>query len=219
MFPTQTPSGPIYRLGRNPDPWAPPDWSRAQPDGTFGNRFDDPTGYYRVLYASSQRLSCFLETLARFRPDLTLLAELQAIEGEDDFFPLTQIPRAWCDVRVLGTGTSHGDYADIYAAQWLGHLRNVLSAECLKLGLTDLDLAVLQQGQPRRLTQRASLEIYKTGLSGIYYRSRYGHDLENWAIFEPFDLQITTGYEAISPRDPDLLRACAILGVEIEPIT
>jgi hypothetical protein len=80
-------------------------------------------------------------------------------------------------VRVLGTGTSHGDYADIYAAQWLGHLRNVLSAECLKLGLTDL--AVLQQGQPRRLTQRASLEIYKTGLSGIYYRSRYGHDLEN----------------------------------------
>ncbi len=73
MFETRTAGGPIYRLGRYPDAWAPPDWSRAQPDGTFGNRFDDPTAYYRVLYASSQRLSCFLETLGRFRPDLTLL--------------------------------------------------------------------------------------------------------------------------------------------------
>ncbi|HEV2396254.1 MAG TPA: hypothetical protein VGS27_04900, partial [Candidatus Sulfotelmatobacter sp.] len=47
------------------------DWSRANSDGTFGNRFDDPEGYYRVLYAASQKLSCFLETLARFRPDLS----------------------------------------------------------------------------------------------------------------------------------------------------
>ena len=169
MLETRTPSGPIYRLGRYPDPWAPPAWPRAQPDGTFGNRFDDPTGYYRVLYASSQRLSCFFETLARFRPDLTLLAELREIEGEDDFFPLTQIPKAWCKARVMGSGKSHGSYADIFAAQWIGHLRSELSTECLKLGIPDLDVAVLQQGQPRRLTQFASLEIYKTTrLSGIY---------------------------------------------------
>jgi hypothetical protein len=217
MFETQSPPGPIYRLGRRPDPWAPPDWSRAQPDGTFGNRFDDPTGYYRVLYASSQRLSCFLETLARFRPDLTLLAELRDIEGDDDFFPLTQIPRAWCRPRVLGTARSEGTYADIYAANWVAHLRGALSGECLKLGLADLDVAVLQQGHPRRLTQLASLEIYKAGLSGIYYRSRYGHDLENWAIFEPFDIEVTAAPEAIKPNDPDLQRACAILGLIIEP--
>ncbi len=30
---------------------------------------------HRVLYASSRRLSCFIETLARLRPGLTLLAE------------------------------------------------------------------------------------------------------------------------------------------------
>ena len=62
----------IYRIARRPDPWQPPDCSRANPDGTFGNRFDDPEGYYRVIYASSQKLSCFLETLARFRADLSL---------------------------------------------------------------------------------------------------------------------------------------------------
>jgi hypothetical protein len=75
---------PIFRVGREPDPWAPPDWSFG---GTFGNRFDDPEGYYRVIYAASVRVSCFLETLARFRPDLALLAELDEIEGENDFFP------------------------------------------------------------------------------------------------------------------------------------
>jgi RES domain len=81
-------SGVIYRLGRVPDPWAVPDWASAGPDGTFGNRFDDPDATYRVLYASSQRLGCFLETLARFRIDPKLAAELAAIEGEEDYFPL-----------------------------------------------------------------------------------------------------------------------------------
>lgn len=217
MFETRKTAGPIYRLGRHPNPWAPPDWSRAQPDGTFGNRFDDPTAYYRVLYASSQRLSCFLETLARFRPDLTLLAELQQISGDNDFFPLAQVPQAWCETRVLGTGTTAGVYADIYTTQWVGHLRTTLSAECLRLGLQDLDVAVLQQGQPRRLTQLASLEVYKGGLNGIFYRSRYGHDLENWALFEPFDLQIVGNAEAVRPDNADFLAACKVLGIVIEP--
>jgi hypothetical protein len=75
----------IYRLGRKPDPWSVPDWASAGPDGTFGNRFDDPEGMYRALYASSQRLGCFLETLGRFRVDPKLLAELAEIEGEDDY--------------------------------------------------------------------------------------------------------------------------------------
>ena len=77
----------VYRIGRRPDPWQYPDWSRANPDRTFGNRFDDPNGEYRVLYASSVRLGCFLETLARYRPDMALYAELQEIAGENDFIP------------------------------------------------------------------------------------------------------------------------------------
>jgi hypothetical protein len=36
---TKTPPQPIYRIGRRPDAWRPPDWSRASADGTFGNRF------------------------------------------------------------------------------------------------------------------------------------------------------------------------------------
>ena len=89
---TKSPPRPIYRIGRKPDPWLEPDWSRVSSDGTFGNRFDDPESYYRVLYASSQQVSCYIETLARFRPDLSLLAELREISGEDDFFPAGQVP-------------------------------------------------------------------------------------------------------------------------------
>jgi hypothetical protein len=58
------PDGPVFRPGRRPDAWQPPDWLLAQSDGTFGNRVDDPDGYYRVLYASSQRLACFVETFS-----------------------------------------------------------------------------------------------------------------------------------------------------------
>jgi hypothetical protein len=43
------PTEPVYRLGRRPNAWQPPEWFLAHSDGTFGNRFDDPEGYYRVL--------------------------------------------------------------------------------------------------------------------------------------------------------------------------
>jgi len=91
------------RLGRKPDPWAMPDWASAGPDGTFGNRFDDPDATYRVLYASSQRLGCFLETRARFRVDPKLLTELAEIAGEDDHLcqPVRPATQRKCSVYVL----------------------------------------------------------------------------------------------------------------------
>ena len=42
------PPAEVFRLGRRPDPWAWPDWAYAEADGTFGNRYDDPQGIYRV---------------------------------------------------------------------------------------------------------------------------------------------------------------------------
>jgi RES domain len=204
----------IFRIARRPDPWQPPDWSRANPDGTFGNRFDDPEGYYRVLYAATQKLSCFLETLARFRLDPALAAELQEIEGNDDFFPLGLVPREWSEDRLLGHAHAAGNYADIYAVEWIAHLRHRLAAECLRLGVDDLDASVLQRHAPRRLTQLASLEARRKNFDGIYYRSRYGHDLENWALFEPFRL-IATNSEPISSDDPTLLEALRMLDLKL----
>jgi len=83
---SKRPPKPLFRVGRDDDAWAVPDWAYAKEDRTFGNRFDDPAGVYRVLYASSQRLGCFIETLARFRVDVSFVADLALMEnGEDDY--------------------------------------------------------------------------------------------------------------------------------------
>jgi len=127
--------GVIYRLGRKPDPWAPPDWASAGPDGTFGNRFDDPDATYRVLYASSQRLGCFVETLARFRIDPTLLAELAQIEGADDYFPPGEVPMEWLEKRILGLATTDKEYADVCSSEWISRLRKLLAIHWKKFGV------------------------------------------------------------------------------------
>ena len=207
----KTPPRVIYRVGRKPDAWEAPDWSRASPDGTFGNRFDDPESLYRVLYASSQKVSCFVETLARFRPDLALLAELEAIAGENDF-PAPGVPPDWHENRVLGSATATGNYADVCGAEWITHLRRKLASDCLSLGISDFDASVLQRGSPRLITQLASRAVYELGLPGIYYRSRYGHDFANWALFEPFRIHDMTSWP-IAQDSADLVEAARILGL------
>ena len=75
-----------------------------------------------------------------------------------------------------------------------------------------------QAGQPRQLTQEASLIVFRHGLDGIFYRSRYGHSIENWAIFEPFPLRNTSA-AAIAADDPDLQSALRIHGLTMTEAT
>ena len=137
--------GVIHRLGRKPDPWSAPDWASAGTHGTFGDRFDDPEGMYRVLYASSQRVGCFLETLARFRVDLKLRAELAEIEGEDDYCPLGEVPLEWIEKRMMGVATASGEDADICSSEWISRLRTVLADHLERFGLDDLDASVFAE--------------------------------------------------------------------------
>ena len=125
-----------------------------------------------MLYASSQRLGCYLETLARFRVDLTLYAELSEIEGEDDFTPLGHVPLAWARPRMLGSAEHDGKYADLCGSDWIGLLRRDLAADCLALGIAELDASVLQGSTARALTQRAARLVFQNAFDGIYYRSK-----------------------------------------------
>jgi hypothetical protein len=198
--------GVIYRSGRKPDPWCPPDWASAGPDGTFGNRFNDPDATYRVLYASSQRFGCFVETLARFRVDPKLLAQLSQIEGEDDYCPLGEVPVEWVEKRIMGFATTDKEYADVCSSEWISRLRKWLAVHLEKFALDEFDASVLQQTAPRTLTQSVSRIVFNDGFAGIYYRSKYGHDIENWALFEPFQIEVREP-ELIQPDDPDMQRA------------
>src|SRR5580765_7069782 len=74
-----SPAGPVRRIGRVPDPWAWPPWEAQHSDSTFGNRWDDPEGVYRVVYACSQLEGAYVEVLSRLRPDPAVLAGLAEI--------------------------------------------------------------------------------------------------------------------------------------------
>ena len=210
---SKRPSGPLFRVGRDDDAWAVPDWAYAKEDGTFGNRFDDPMGVYRVLYASSQRLGCFIETLARFRVDVSFVADLALMENsEDDFTAFGTVRKAWLKGRCIGSANVEGVYADIYALGWVSHLRTALAGVAVKLGMKDFDLSSLEPAEPRLLTQQAGRIAFKLGFAGVFYHSRYGHSIENWAIFEPFRIANRKSKRA-NEKDPDLVEALRILGL------
>ena len=212
----------MYRVGRSPDPWAWPDWAYAAADGTFGNRWDDPLGSYRVLYACSQRVGAFVETLARFRPDLTVVAALAEIEGEDDAPPVGAVPRSWPTTRLSGEAIMSGRFADVGDASSLTTLRIALAKSAIHHRLVDVEGATIRLSAPRAFTQEVSRFVYEwtdagSPFAGIRYLSRLGNEFVNWAIFEPSTiaaspLEHTTNL-AIAMDDPDLAEALRILGL------
>ena len=218
---SKRPPGPLFRVGRDGDAWAVPDWAYAREDRTFGNRFDDPMGVYRVLYASSQRLGCFIETLARFRVDVSFVADLALMEnGEDDFTAFGTVRRAWIKERCIGSANVEGEYADIYALAWVSHLRTALAGTAVKPGMKDFDLSSMEPAEPRRLTQQAGRTAFELGYAGVFYHSRYGHSIVNWAIFEDWTMPKRFPIRQPNSRkivedDPDLLEALQILGLVI----
>ncbi len=214
----------VFRLGRRPDPWAWPDWAYADADGTFGNRYDDPQGIYRVLYASTQRVATFVECLAYYRPDIEVVAELQAIVGEegDEEAPAAGIvPAGWVGQRCVGRATLVGDYADVGHHESLAELRAALAARVVHHGLHDLDAATLRLIAPRAFTQDVSRYLFgqtaggERRWNGLAYLSKHGDDLQNWAIFEPADPEVIDVTE-FDRDDADLAAALALHGLQLE---
>ena len=222
---TVTADGPVFRLARAPDPWAWPDWSQAGLDGTFGNRWDDSEGEYRVLYASSTRFGALLETLARFRPDLAVVAGLLEIEGEDDALAAGTVPSEWFERRLMGVGELAGEYAEIGAASSLATIRSQLAEKALQHGLEDVDAGAIRAAAPRGFTQEVSRLVYGSRtedgepLAGIRYRSRLDDDTDNWAVFEPArgapaPLRALDA-EPVRSSDPDVTRTLNVLGLRV----
>lgn len=212
-----------YRLGREPDPWDWPDWTYAREDGTFGNRYDDPDGQYRVLYAATERQTTFRECLARFRPDPALIAA--AIEEDDADAPPTRPPghvkRSWLSRRLMGSATIMGDYCDVGHSESVQHLREALAPRIIHYGLDDLDAGDLRRRAPRRLTQEISRYVFSVAdesggavFQGIRYASRLGDDLLNWAIFEPNEPSVLTTSE-IDENDSDLQAVLSDYGLTL----
>lgn len=225
-----------YRVAQDFDPFEPPDWSYAGDDGTFGNRFDDPGAERgipkaersRMIYCATLRAAAFGETIARFRPDVELLAKLEEIEDDEPVSPELRggvVPEEWRLSRRLGATRLDESlrFVDIDAAQTLRVLRRELASVAATLGIPDIDLGAVS-GPNRRLTQEVARYVYEqrdsTGQSlfaGIRYLSRLNPEWELWAVFAdrighpPHEVT-----ESIRVDDPDFVEAASLLGLEIE---
>lgn len=179
----------------NPNPWDFPDWQYI---GDDGNRWDDPHRVYRVLYAGVTVLGCFLEVLARFRPDPRLVDAFEQISINVDDLPATEPPgtlrREWLENRSLAdVSDTYGAFADVGNSKSLACLNQELVSLINRFGLDELDGAAIRQKAPRALTQALSRHGYESTtesgelFGGIHYLSRWGDDLANYALFEGDD--------------------------------
>ena len=227
MFDTIAPDGPLYRIARVPDAWAWPDWANAGPDGTFGNRWDDPEGVYRVVYASSSPLGAYVEVLSRFRPDLQIVKALAEIEGDGELAEAPgELDTSWLRDRVMGVAPIAGEFVDISQSRSLARIRETMAARALHHRLNDLDAAAIRLTVPRGFTQEISRHVYEestpTGrprYAGISYRSKLGDEFRNRAIFEPANSRIPFADGSVSnplsADDPDFLEALKLFGIRL----
>lgn len=217
---------PVFRVGRTPDPLAPPDWRYVQPDGTFGGRFDDPrgrrgvppSGRYRVLYLAAHPSAAFAETIARFRPSLETTARIGGQAGRGI------VSREWRAARRIGATVVYAElpFVDLEHADTLQALRPILAPVAARLGLEDIDLSAVA-GPQREVTQEAGLHIYQQRdaagrplFAGLRYLSRLNARWECWAIFTDRVRQRRLKVDLISADDPHLYEAARLLSLAIQ---
>lgn len=241
------PAAGVYRLARGVKPFDPPDWVYAKEDGTFGNRFDDPTASnghppeqrFRAIYCATQRLAAFGETLAHFRVSATVLAGLDAIDDEESTEDaLAGVVDPEDRTRGLVTVDWRGKrrichasldantrYADIGSHQTMQYLRSELAPLAVEYKISDVDLSALTS-QQRPFTQHCARHIYTLtnghggpACAGIRYVSRLDANWECWAIFDD-RLTHTSGFPAnILADDADLIAIAKSFRLTIEVIS
>jgi hypothetical protein len=222
------PRSPIYRVGRAPRPLAPPSWAYAASDGTFGNRFDDPSARrgvppedrFRMLYFATTSAGAFGETIARRRPGLESLARAGVAA-----VPRPVVSAAWRHARRLGVTvlTTPLPFVDISAGATMAALRPALATIAVNSGLPDVDLSAVT-GPARLVTQEAARYLYDQHddagapcYAGMRYLSRLNPAWECWAIFvDRLRHRVVQSGAVIGPSDPGLYEAAALLGLGIE---
>jgi RES domain len=172
-----------------------------------------------VVYASTERYGTFVETLARFRPDLAVVAGMDDITGEPgdrETIAAGMVPGEWLPNRCMGVAriSREARFADVAHSDSIAHLRSALAKRLVHFGLEDFDGGDLRARAPRALTQEISRHVYDQDFAGLRYPSRLGDDITNWALFEPPPLQrVITKAQPLAADDPDLQAAFTTLGL------
>lgn len=124
-----TDPGTVWQVGFEPDPWAWTPWIYATDAGLFDGRWDDQRGVFRTLYTSESLLGCFLELLAKHRPDtvvndaLAKIGDPGGLAANDLEVPAGAISYVWLEGRRLGCASQIGRYC------FVTHSRTVAAIE------------------------------------------------------------------------------------------
>ena len=190
-----TPAGPLYRLGRVPRAL---EWPPLELVGS--GRFDDPRQppHFRVLYAGD-RLACFFEKLAPFRPDRSGAVE-------------RSITPSWIRSRRVATFLIDDPehrlrWLDLRSPVTYADFRQRFAQQLETVGYRGFDLMAATSDR-RELTQVIALWTHGEGYSGIRYPTRHTPDLSCWAIFEGVRLSEIED-APITLDDPDLRTVAA----------
>lgn len=155
----------MWRVGHQQSPWDFTSWEFATA-GRFDGRWDDPDGVWRSLYVAETELGCYLEVLARFRPDPATVSALDAIDGDTDDHGYPTIGPGvvtadWRKRRMIGCGQLTGMFFVPALTKSLAALRKAFMSRAAELGVPDVDAAAVRLARPRALTQEISQWAYK----------------------------------------------------------
>ncbi len=221
----EPPNSGLWRVGRSPQPlrFADPLDPSLLENRAGGNRFDSPTGDYRVCYFATTLEGCFGETLARFRPD----PGLGAAAHEEGFMALGEVPADWrhrrLAVRVMPRASDSIPtlrFLDVEAAETRAMLRAELGELLAYYGYNDLDVATVR-GADRRITRWIGRWAYEQRdandrllFAGVRYLSRLSSEWECWALFEDVALDEQARHP-IARDDHSLRRIAELYGLTV----
>jgi RES domain len=221
----EPPKSGLWRVGRSPEPlrFSDPLDPELLESRATGNRFDSPTGDYRVCYFATTLDGCFGETLSRFRPD----PRLSSIADEEEFMALGEVPADWrhrrLAVRVVPAPSDTVPairLLDVESAETRAVLREDLGKLLAFYGYSDLDVPTVRGGD-RRITRWIGRWAYeqrdandRMKFAGIRYLSRLSSEWECWALFE--NVALDEQERRPIPRDDEaLLRIADLYGLTV----
>jgi hypothetical protein len=206
----------LFRVGRAPDPFRV--WTPGE-SKNHGNRFDDRRGEFGVLYLAEHRRAAFLETLARFRPSLEVLAALADLPdgdaGDDTPQEAGVIANDWHLKRRMGIarpveGQRWLDLTDLATRE---AIRKELAPTFVDMGLDDFDMSDALTRR-RDITQAIARWAYEQGYHGIIYASRLDPAYRCWAVFEGAQLTVDE-ITPIARDDADPLAVAQVFGLRL----
>lgn len=170
-----------------------------------------------MLYAGATRRVCFLETLAPFRPSLSLLSQLRLIRTGPAGYDVPQIGSIPDDVLARLIGSFHLQagqrWFDFRSAETYQALREDYPDTIMAFGHDDFDASHALSAD-RDLTQAIARLAFQEGFDGIVYKSRLEPALNCWALFDRCRIDLVA-IDAIAADDPDLVQVAALFGLTV----